>query len=234
MSYFSKDELESFTGFGYADFRQSGSVMTATQWSTFVTFLSNAVDESINHFCNVASFEAHTVIEYKNGKGATGENDQYQESDRLYYLIEYATSCASVAEDINEKSDVPDWTDRTVRSATVAGDYEFFVDRELPTIRFHNNIPKEGKRNVRITYTGGYPSDNPALNEIKMIALRIAQNILLIKKKAQESTTLRNTGVRDYSSMFDITSDMSRAVTADIQADLALHRRWRMGGETWD
>ena len=232
--YFSREELESFTGFASTDFRNAGAVMTATGWATFCTFLSQAVSESINHFCNVTGFEPHEVIEYKNGKGARADDDQYLDDDYYYYLLETATGVTEVAEDTSTKTATPVWVARAVRSTATAGDYEFYSERELGTIRFHSNMPLAGNRNVRVTYYGGYETTNPAMNEIKMIALRIAQNILLTKKKAQEASTLRNTGVRDYSTMFDITGIVATSITADIQADLSLHRRWRMGGDTWD
>jgi len=234
MAYFSQTDIERYTGFSSSSFKEAGVTMTSTQWNLLCATIIDVVTQQINSWCQVTSFEPHTVTEYKNGKGATGDNNTYREEDVCFYLFETATSVISVYEDTSSKTATPDWTLRTERSATTAGDYEFLKEYDLSYIRFHNNIPRKGKKNVKITYWGGYATGSPELNEIKIIACRIAKNYLLEKKKVQESTTLRQTGISDFAPMFDPKEGMYNILTDDIKSDLIRYKMFHMGGPTWE
>jgi hypothetical protein len=231
MSYFSQSDIEQYTGYGSADFKQAGVTMNATQWAAFCTSIVDTTTQMINRFCNVTSFESHAVIEYHDGKGVQGDNDSYIDYDNDYFLREYATGVTEVAVD-TYKSASMDWATKWVRSTATAGDFSVATRYELTQIKFHNNYPSEGSDNVRITYWAGYDSGSVELNEIKNIGLRIAQNILVYKKKIAESMTIRSSGVRDYSEMFK-PIDERLIFTEDIRRDLHKYRRYRMGGSAW-
>lgn len=232
MAYFSQTDIEQFTGFGSGDFKQSGVTMTATQWATFATFVIGAVTQIVNRFCNVPSFEQHTSIEYKNGRGPSGDGQTYLDSDRTYTLRECATSVASIAEDINYGSSYPSWTDRVEQDTDTYGDYIYWTDQTITRIRFHQNVPNKGVRNVRVTYTAGYPVGSPELDDIKQMCLRCARNLLILKKKTQEAQTIRYTGTKDYAQMFEL-EDERKVLTDDIRIDLCRYRRWNFGGDLW-
>lgn len=233
MAYFTQSDVESWTGFSSTDFKNAGTTMTATQWAAFATSLVNQVTQMVNRFCNVTSLEWHVATEYKSGKGATGDDNLYNESDRIFDLIEYATGYISVSVDTATKGATIQFATRYERSTATAGDFEFWTDRELSWVRFHNNVPEAGYKNVKIEYYGGFATGSNQLYEINQICLRIAANILTYKKKIQESMTIRNTGIRDYAEMFK-PIDERIVLTDDIQRDLHKYRRYVLGGDTWE
>lgn len=231
MSYFSQTDIEQYTGYGSGDFKQAGITMTATQWAAFCTSIVDTVTQIVNRYCNVTSFESHSVIEYHDGTGTQGDDDTYLDYDTSFYLREYATGVTEVAVDASVSSTM-EWATKWQRSAATSGDFAVATRYELTQIKFHSNVPSEGADNVRITYWAGYPSGSVELNEIKNIGLRIAQNILVYKKKVAESMTIRSSGVRDYSEMFK-PIDERIVLTDDIRNDLHKYRRYRMGGAAW-
>jgi hypothetical protein len=233
MALFSQTDIEQFTGAASGDFKQAGSTMSATQWATLCTFVVDTVSQMMNRYCNVTSFELHVATEYKNGKGATGDYEQYIEYDKEFYLsgVVAGTGVTEVAVDQNRYATIS-WSTRWVRSAATIGDYQVDTDRELSIVRFHNNIPEKGWKNVKITYWSGYTAGSNQLYELKGIALRMAANLLAFKKKQQEAYTLRNTGVRDYSQMFDV-PDERKIITEDIERDLNKYKRWQLAEEPW-
>lgn len=206
--------------------------MSATQWSTFCGTLVDWVTQMVNRYCNVTSFEPHSVTEYHNGLGATGDDDTYVEEDIQFYLREYAATGITVYEDYNSKTGTEYWVERDARTSSATGDYSVATEYEHTTIRFHDNYPKEGWRNVKITYWGGYESGAVELDDIKMICCDIAEEILKHKKKVQESTTIRATGVRDYAEMFKPVYD-TEFLSEPIKMRLHRYRRYRLGGPAW-
>jgi len=233
MAYFTQSDVEAFTGFSSTDFKQAGVTMTATQWAAFATSLVNQVTQMVNRFCNVPSLEWHVATEYKNGKGATGDENTYLETDRIFAFKEYATGYISVSEDTATKGATIQFATRWERSTATAGNFEFWTDRELSWVRFHDTVPLAGYKNVKLEYYAGFATDSPQFYEIQQICLRIAANILTYKKKIQESMTIRNTGIRDYAEMFK-PIDERIVLTDDIQRDLHKYRRYLMGGDTWE
>lgn len=233
MPLFDKEDIEQFTGFASSDFKQAGVSMTVAQWTAFASTVVDTCTQIMQRFCNVPSFESHSVIEYHNGRGATGDGYQYgcvyEERDRTFYLREYSTTVASVAENTTYGA-VPTWTDKVAQSATLYGDYVWWSDNDITRVRFHDNVPIQGIRNVRITYTGGYPAGSSELYELKTIGLRLATNLLLYKKKVSESQTIRAMGTKDYAQMFEV-QDERKILTQDIARDLCKYRRWDFGGE---
>ena len=233
MALFSQTDIEQFTGAASTDFKQAGSTMSATQWATLCTFVVDTVSQMMNRYCGVTSFELHTATEYKNGKGASGDESQYLEYDKEFYLSDViaGTGVTEVAEDTNRYATIT-WSTKWVRSAATVGDYQVDTDREQSVVRFHNNIPEKGWKNVKITYWSGYVSGSNELADLKSIALRAAANLLAFKKKQQEAYTLRNTGVRDYSQMFEV-PDERKILTEDIVRDLDKYKRWKLAEEPW-
>ena len=230
MTLFSWDEVEQFTGFSSSDFKDTGVTMNATQWTAFGTIIVKSAEQAMERFCNVDSFESHAVVEYHNGRGYSGDNGEYTEPDRTFFLREYATTVATVSENINYGSAAPDWATRWEQSPATFGDYVWWSDMQQVRIRFHQNVPYFGIRNVKIEYTGGYPAGSVELDELKTIGLRLATNLLLYKKKVGESQTIRAMGTRDYAPMFSLAEERA-IMTEDIARDLCKYRRWDFGGD---
>jgi len=228
MAYFTQTDIEQYTGFASSDFKQGGSTMTATQWSLYCSTVVDFVTQLVNRYCGVQSFEPHEMVEYRSGVGAKGDKYTYLEEDTTFYLSEYGTGIQAF-EDIGSTG-TEYWVERTARTSATSGDFTVATRNELTMVRFHNNIPQEGWNNVRFVYWGGYPEGSVQMNEIRLICLRIARNILLEKKKTQESTTIRQTGIRDYAQMFEFTDTI---LTDEIKQDLHKYRRHRLGGPSW-
>jgi hypothetical protein len=233
MAYFSQSDIQEYTGFASTDFKNAGTTMTATQWATLCTNIVDYVTHLVDRYCGVESFESHAVTEYHDGLGASGDDDTYLEYDVRFYLWEPAISVGTVSVDINADTSTKYWETRDERSTATAGDYMVATRGETTWIRFHQNCPQEGYHNVKIEYTAGYAAGSRQLGLIKWICLRIAKNMLLEMKKTQEVSTIRQTGVRDFSQMFEPRAE-SNILTDDIIRDLWKFRRLRLGGPTWD
>lgn len=95
---------------------------------------------------------------------------------------------------------------------------------ETSYIRFTSIVPIKGYDNVRITYDAGYVADSPEFYDLKVACIRIVENMLLIKKKIQEATTIRATGTREASRMFEVFNE-SLILTDDVKDTLARYRR---------
>lgn len=233
MAYFSQTDIEEYTGFASTDFKNAGLAMTATQWATLCTHIVDYTTTLVNDYCGVTTLESHAITEYHDGMGAKGDDETYLEDDLRFFLYEPCISVGTVSEDLNSKTGTIKWATRWERSTATAGDYFVATRNELTWIHFHDNKPMEGTFNVKVEYTGGYSAGASALTEIKWIALRIAKNMLLEIKKTQETMTIRQTGVRDFSQMFSPMNE-SLILTEDIVRDLWKFRRIRMGGPAWD
>lgn len=218
MAYLTQADIEA-QGFANTHFQYAGVKMTAQQWADYCTKLIAFIEQQINKHCKVESFEEHEVTEYRDGKGATGDDSGYLETDTVYVPRQQpVVSVTSVAEDVASKSQAASWTTRTARGDT-GGDYEVWLDGGMTQINFHANAPTKKRRSVRLVYVAGYPSESPVLNEIKWIAIRMALNALFWKKKGQEAITVRMTGIRDFSPMFEIAPDYV-VLTQEIKTDL--------------
>ena len=204
MTYCDINDVLAFTGFTTSDFKINGEEMTEAEWNDFLSFVINASNQVVNRYCNVETFEAREVTEYHNGRGHTGDNGEYTDFDRQFYLRESpSNSITSVAVNSLDPSQIPVWTDMTEVSALTAGDFIFVNDYETGKVIFvTSTIPVEGYHNVKIVYNAGYSTSSGAYNDIRMATIRICQNYLLLKKKIQESTTIRQTGIRDHAMMF--------------------------------
>lgn len=244
MTYITKEDIEAYTGFTYKDFREAGEVMDETQWVSFLEDNIGNIEQMIHRYCNVTSFDpTTTIVEYHSGKGASDDegvsysgyflkpySGSYIESDREFYLREPLYTLNSVEEDINPKTSLPNWQVRTLRTASVVGDYELITKNELSKVIFWQNIPTYGYNNVRITYKCGYGTSSPQYREIKLSALRAMANFLLHKKKIQEAVNIRALGVRDYSQMFDIMNE-SVIMSNNVTTVLDKYRRIPLDGD---
>lgn len=232
MIYFDRDSLEAFTGFSTVDMKDGGKTMTATVWETLVDELDRGIAGWMHRWCGVPTFGSHYIEEYHDGRGQNGygrDADPYVETDRLFFLRESATGDPIVYYDSAIETASPSWVQRQIRCATTGGDYTYFVDNGLGVVRFHTNIPSEGYKNVKIEYWAGFPEGSEDLEQIKIIAKRLAGNLLNVKKKFQESQTIRNTGVRDYSQMFDLEMDR-KVFTQELEMTLTRYRRYQFDG----
>ena len=244
MTYITKEDIEAYTGFTYKDFREAGEVMDETQWVSFLEDNIGNIEQMIHRYCNVTSFDpTTTIVEYHSGKGASDDegvsysgyflkpySGSYIENDREFYLREPLYTLNSVEEDINPKTSLPNWQVRTLRTASVVGDYELITKNELSKVIFWQNIPTYGYNNVRITYKCGYGTSSAQYKEIKLSALRAMANFLLHKKKIQEAVNIRALGVRDYSQMFDIMNE-SVIMSNNVTTVLDKYRRIPLDGD---
>ena len=204
MAYCDINDVLAFTGFTTSDFKINGDEMSEAEWNDFLSFVIDTSTQVVNRYCNVETFESREVTEYHNGRGSNGDNGEYLDFDREFYLRESpSNSVTSVSVNSNDPSVIPSWTALTEVSALTAGDYIFVKNYETGKIIFvSSNVPIEGYNNVKIVYNAGYSASSDAYSDIRMATIRIAQNYLLLKKKLQEATTIRQTGIRDHALMF--------------------------------
>ena len=235
----------------YTDFKIGGATMSESQWISFLSVILPNIDQMLNRYCNVTSFDPSTVVtEYHSGRGANDDEmggyspryftygldtqgTTYLVSDKTFNLREIFYSLTSVSEDTSPKTTAPNWVTRTKRDVGVAGDFEVRTKVEQTSIVFHNNIPMYGEDNVQIIYNCGYGTSTPQYNEIKLQALRMATNFLLLKMKVQEAVHIRAQGIRDYSQMFDISNE-SMVLTPNIKEVLDKYRRYPIEGSVYD
>ena len=231
MIYFDRESLEAFTGFASTDMKDAGKTMTATVWESFVEELDRGIAGWMHRWCGVPTFGSHLVTEYHDGRGQNGieyDSDLYAETDRLFFLRESATGDPVVYTDTAIETASPSWVKRQIRCATTGGDFTYFEDEGLGVVRFHTNVPLEGYKNVKIEYWAGFEEGSEDLEQIRIIAKRLAGNLLNVKKKFQEVQTVRNTGVRDYSQMFDLETDR-KVFTPELEMMLTRYRRYQFG-----
>ena len=245
MTYVTQSEIETFTGMANTDFKVGGVTMTPDQWTDFITVMIPNVEQIIHRYCNVTSFDSTTsIVELHSGKGASNDEygttgasiiygamgSTYLPSDRTFNLREMCYTLTSVEEDTNGKLQIPNWVTRAVRSVSVPGDYEVRVQNEVTSVVFNQNVPMYGENNIRITYKCGYGPNSAQYNEIKLMALRMMSNMLLLKKKVQEAVNIRAQGIRDYSQMFDIMNE-SAILTPNIKEVLDKYKRYPIEGD---
>ena len=62
MAYVTRNELESFSGMSYTDFKIGGTTMTESQWVSFLDVMLPNVEQALNRYCNVTSFDCTTYF----------------------------------------------------------------------------------------------------------------------------------------------------------------------------
>lgn len=239
MTYVTLSDIKEFMGFSNKDMKINGVQMSDAEFESFVTTHVPQIEQMVHRFCNVISFEPTLVTEYKSGRGASDDDSStsdYLDSDVEFYLRNlYLTNTSPsyvpivIEEDMSAPTAAPSWTTRTARSASVGGDYQVFTDSELTYVRFHNNIPRQGKMNVRFTYYTGYLLTSKEYGDIKLQVLRAFKNLIMLKKKTQEASTIRNYAVRDYSQMFE-PFDESSILSESEKSALERYRRLPLDG----
>jgi hypothetical protein len=237
--YFTSEEFKTFTGFSARDFKIEGLQMSDPVLNDMIDQLQPAISQMVHRYCNVTSFIPTQVVEYKSGRGASDDDTQtsdYLNSDVEFYLRNLYLGATPVAfpivveEDLGSPTGAESWVTRTARSSLTGGDYRVITESELTCVRFHNNIPRQGNQNVRFTYYTGYLTTSDIFKDIKMSVMRCFKNLLMTKKKVQESTTVRNFGVRDYASMFE-PFDESAILSESEKTALDRYKRLPLDGE---
>lgn len=238
-AYATKEDIQEFMGFSKKDMKINGVQMSDSEFESFCDEMVPKIAQMVHRFCNVISFEPTVVVEYKNGKGTSDDDSStsdYLDSDVEFYLRNlYLTSATPayapiiVEENVSSATAIPSWTTRTAQSDTVAGDYTVVTESELTYVRFHNNIPIQGKRNVRFTYYTGYAPASAEFGDIKLQVLRAFKNLIMLKKKTQEASTIRNYAVRDYSQMFE-PFDESSILSESEKSALERYKRLPLDG----
>jgi hypothetical protein len=237
--YFTIQELKDLAGFSAKDMKTNGVQMSDTEFSNLVDLFEPSIAQMVHRFCNVVDFRPTVVVEYKDGRGASDDDtatSDYLDSDvefylRNLYLYDPSLSYTPIVveEDTSPPTATPSWVTRVERSGATPGDFRVFTDSEVSLVRFHNNIPVQGKRNVRFTYYTGYDPASVQFGDIKMQVMRAFKNLLMLKKKIQESTTVRNYAVRDYSQMFE-PFDESSILSESEKAALERYKRLPLDG----
>ena len=239
MSYVTTSDVQSFMGFSNKDLKINGVQMSDAEFQDFVTTHEPRIAQMVHRFCNVVSFEPTVVTEFKDGRGTSDDDSStsdYLDSDvefylRNLYLIGPTTVYAPIAvyEDTSAPTATPNWVLRSERSSTTAGDFQVFTDSEVTLIRYHNNVPRQGKRNVKMVYYTGYLTTSAEFGDIKLQVLRAFKNLIMLKKKIQEASTIRNYAVRDYSQMFE-PFDESSVLSETEKAALERYKRLPLDG----
>jgi len=239
MTYVTLSDIKEFMGFSNKDMKINGVQMSDAEFQSFVDVHVPQIEQMVHRFCNVTSFEPTLLVEYKSGRGASNDDSStsdYLDSDVEFYLRNlYLTNTLPayapiiIEEDMSAPTAAPSWTVRTARSASVGGDYQVFGDSELTYVRFHNNIPRQGNMNVRFTYYTGYLTTSKEYGDIKLQVLRAFKNLIMLKKKTQEASTIRNYAVRDYSQMFE-PFDESSILSQSEKDALERYRRLPLDG----
>lgn len=241
MTYATKEDVQTFMGFSNKDLKVNGVQMSDAEFASFVEIYEPRIAQMVHRFCNVVSFEPTLVVEYKDGRGASDDDSSttdYLDSDVEFYLRNlYLTGTGPtttyapivVEEDTASTSTPYSWVTRSARSSIIGGDYQVFTESELTLVRFHNQIPRQGRRNVRFTYYTGYMQDSREYGDIKLQILRCFKNLIMLKKKVQEASTIRNYAVRDYSQMFE-PFDESQVLSDSEKAALERYRRLPLDG----
>lgn len=234
------EEVKSFMGFSNKDMKINGVQMSDAEFLAFVEEWEPKIAQMVHRYCNVTSFVPTEVVEYKSGRGASDDDSatsDYLDSDVEFYLRNLylsgptPTYHAIVVEEDTSASPtaIPSWVTRTPRSDTAGGDYQVFTEDELTLVRFHNNIPVKGNRNVRFTYYTGYATTSAEFGDIKLQVLRALKNLIMLKKKTQEASTIRNMAVRDYSQMFE-PFDESSVLSESEKSALDRYKRLPLDG----
>lgn len=239
MTYVTKDDVQTFMGFSNKDLKINGVQMSESEFQNFVEIYEPKIAQMVHRFCNVVSFEPTVVIEYKDGRGSSDDDSStsdYLDSDvefylRNLYLVGPTPTYAPIVveEDTSPPTSSPAWVVRSARSSTAGGDYQLFTESELSLIRFHDNIPRQGKHNVRFTYYTGYLPTSSEFGDIKLQVLRAFKNLIMLKKKVQEASTIRNYAVRDYSQMFE-PFDESSVLSETEKSALERYKRLPLDG----
>lgn len=241
MAYVTKEDVQLFMGFSNKDLKINGVQMSDSEFQSFVKIYEPKIAQMVHRFCNVKSFEPTLIVEYKNGRGTSDDDSStsdYLDSDVEFYLRNlYLTGAGPIAtyapivveEDVASTSTPFDWELREARSSTTGGDYQVFTESELTLVRFHNNIPRQGNHNVRLTYYTGYMQDSAEFGDIKLQILRCFKNLIMLKKKVQEASTIRNYAVRDFSQMFE-PFDESQVLSDSEKMALERYKRLPLDG----
>ncbi|MFA5137178.1 MAG: hypothetical protein WC489_07375 [Patescibacteria group bacterium] len=232
-SYVSREEIEAWAGYCQTSFKTGQDEMVISQWVDLLDSLCLAVSGWIDRFCRRTSFLPHTVVEYHDGRGPSGELGVYRESDRIYFLREQPViSILSVKEDVGGTSSAMSWTERTPRSTSASGDYQVLRrGGEFATIRFHQYVPREGFGNVEITYIAGYDEAHPIIYEVKALVKEMVTNYLEMKKKSQEADVARWQGTDQAA---DILRELGDSVLdEDLKFRLLPYQRRATLGRPW-
>jgi len=263
ITYITASELEEFMGIAHTDLKVKGEQMDDATWIQFVETYQIPVAQIIHRYCRVPTFDPTStkalIVEYRNGRGATetdlpyirgttgvSSENEYYETDIEFYLrnlyfsgaltingVSVTRAEVVVEEDMSSKTAIPTWTARTARSIAAGGDYEVYNEDELTCIRFHNNVPRKGRNNVRFTYYTGFDPASEEYAVIKMQVLRCMKNWILLKKKTQEPLTVRAHGVRDFQSMMEPFDEAHVLGDMEKQA-LEPYRRFPIPGAMYD
>jgi hypothetical protein len=235
-AYFTLQELKDFMGFSARDLKTAGVQFTDDDYLNLILAYEPRIAQMVHRFCGVPTFIPTLISELKNGRGASDDDtarSDFLESDTSFYLrnlyLTDATHDPIIVQEDVDTTGAETWTTRTLRTTVVGGDYRVITDNELTEVKFHTNIPLQGYANVKFTYYTGYALTSPQFQDIKLQVMRAFKNLIMMKKKVQEATTIRNYGVRDYSTMFEPFDESSILSQSEKEA-LERYRRYPLDG----
>lgn len=186
-AYCTVEQVEAATAHCASDFKQAGRVMTAEQWTAYITDQIAAASKQIDNVCR-RSFAVTEYVDIRDGR--------WENEGREYALLEQpVVSVTQVEEDITPHL-CANWVTRVPRSALVVGDYSVRTQNWITSIAF-TRTPLPGRGNLRFTYTAGYAADSPTMAEISAICQHIVENTLTRKSRLQESRAARTQASQD-------------------------------------
>lgn len=154
-----------FTGMSYTDFKIGSVPMTESQWVQFLEMVLPNIDQMINRYCNVTTFDCTRadalITELHDGRGANNDEfgssqvglmyyglngTTYLATDTDFYLREICYSLTSIQEDTASDNDVSFWVSRYPRGSPPT--------YEVDTLEIYSQASTNG--NITITLNSTY------------------------------------------------------------------------------
>ena len=242
-TYCNSADVTNLTGYFHKTMLTFGREMTEGEYEMFVSGLVRTATELVNRWCNVSTFYSHEITdEYHTmniddlymysdyilrpyGFGYSPYSIDMEVKRKQFYPREYPV--ISVSKVLVNRASVyadPQWMELVQRTTEVGGDYLVQNRFNSTRVQILKNIPTPGTDNVRITYTAGYESTDSIFLALSSATSMIVINYLNYKKKNQEASTFRQSGVVDFAEMFN-PQFASFLLTADVKSILELYRR---------
>ena len=252
MSYCTVEDVILITGYSNADFSYLNEPMTYCQFSDMVSSIIEDISVQINRYCNVKTFEKHTIsnelhtltgydsADYRMGfysparTGTQFFTESYADVVRTVFPREQPVISIDKVE-VNRNVNYgqgPVWeevheygkpyTDEN-GDERIGNDYVVIDKFETCQLYFVRNFPNFSKNNVRISYTAGYPADDDVWKALRSATRIAVTNVLNYKMRQQQIMMLRGSGVMDYASLFGL-GDSYSYLTTDVRDILAKYR----------
>lgn len=222
MTYCSFEDVAEMAGFQPSDMDYLGSEMDYTQYKDFVIKKIAEATGLINRYCNVSSFEEREIVDevhtmnqfdrmpFRYGISAPllfntyNYYDDYSNLTRIFFPRQQPViSVDSLKINQSLPTVEPAWIDLVQSTETTNGDYQVVTVFDQTQVYLIKRYPVYGIKNIRVTYTAGYPEDHRVWSDIRIATVMVVINMLNYKKKMQEVATVRGSAVADMAPLFD-------------------------------